>query len=78
MCRSPAGNRQSIRADRLRFLGLDDFAWETVEQESARTGVTAEAFIAFAVLYYVADIDSGRIARRISSSTYGEIPERLV
>jgi hypothetical protein len=47
---------------------LDDFAWETIEEESARLEVSVEDFIAFSALYYLADIDSGRIARRISGS----------
>jgi hypothetical protein len=32
--------------------------------------VAVEDFIAFATLYYLADIDSGRVARQISRSPY--------
>jgi hypothetical protein len=49
---------------------MDAFAWETVEEESARLGVSAEELVAFAVLYYLADVDSGRVARRITRSPY--------
>lgn len=50
---------------------LDDFAREAVEQESARLGVTVEEVVTFAVLYYLADLDSGRIARDVSASPFG-------
>jgi hypothetical protein len=49
---------------------LDGFACEALEQESARLGVPVEELASFAVLYYLADVDSGRIARRISTRTY--------
>ena len=51
-------------------LRLEGFAWEAIEEESARLGVSVEDFVAFSVLYYLADIDSGRIARRITRSPY--------
>ncbi len=46
---------------------LEQFAWEAVTQESARLGVSVEELLRFAVMYYLADVDSGRIARRISA-----------
>jgi hypothetical protein len=49
---------------------MDVFAWETVEEESARLGVSVEELVAFSVLYYLADVDSGRVARRIVMSPY--------
>jgi hypothetical protein len=49
---------------------LDEFAWQALEQESERLGVPIEDFISFAVLYYLADVDSGRIARRITHSPF--------
>jgi hypothetical protein len=33
-------------------------------------GATLEEFVAFSVLYYLADLDSGRIARQIARSPY--------
>jgi hypothetical protein len=51
-------------------LTLDGFAWEALEEESARQGVSVEELIVFSVLYYLADLDSGRMARRISRSPY--------
>lgn len=51
-------------------LRLDGFVREAVEQESQRLGVSVEDVMSFAVLYYLADLDSGRIARDISASPY--------
>jgi hypothetical protein len=51
-------------------LALDGFAREAVEQEAERLGISASELVTFAVLYYLADLDSGRIARRISRSPY--------
>ncbi len=44
---------------------LEGFAWEALQEESSRQGVPVEDLVAFAVLYYLADVDSGRVARRI-------------
>jgi hypothetical protein len=66
----PAGDRQGVPAERSLTVRLDGFAWEALEQESARLGVPVEELITFSVLYYLADIDSGRIARQISKSPY--------
>jgi hypothetical protein len=46
-------------------LRLDEFGWEAIEHESSRLGVSEEELVGFAVLYYLADLDSGRIARRL-------------
>lgn len=51
-------------------LTLEGFAREAIEEESARLGVSVEEFATFAVLYYLADIDSGRISRQITRSPY--------
>ncbi len=52
------------------MMRLDGLAREVIEEESARMGVPVEDLVAFATLYYLADVDSGRIARRISRSPY--------
>lgn len=54
--------------ERELMLDLDDFAWRAIQDESAELGIRAEELIAFSVLYYLADRDSGRIARRIPPS----------
>lgn len=46
-------------------LHLGCFAQEALAQESARLGVSAEELASFSVLYYLADLDSGRIARQM-------------
>lgn len=51
-------------------LRLDEFAWRATEEESARLGVSAPELATFALLYYLADLDSGRVAREIP------VPER--
>ena len=53
---------------------LEGFAWETLDEEAAREGITMDELITFSVLYYLADIDSGRIARRITRSPYPSRP----
>ena len=58
----PIGHRQP---EASLTLNLDEFAYRTIEQESVKLGVSVEEFAIFGVLYYLADIDSGRISRRI-------------
>lgn len=60
----PAGRRGAAAAREL-AVPLDGFAWEAVQHESARLGVSEEELVAYAVVYYLADLDSGRVARRI-------------
>lgn len=70
----------STRDDRLTkggrrlTLQLEGFAVEAIGEEADRLGVTAEELVSFSVLYYLADIDSGRIARRITASPYSNAP----
>jgi hypothetical protein len=59
-------------AERKLDLPMDEFAWEAVHAESTRLGVSVEEFVAFSILYYLADVDSGRVARRIARSPYPE------
>lgn len=51
-------------------LRIDGFAWEAIEQQCDGLGVSVEEFIAFSTLYYLADIDSGRVSRQILRSPY--------
>jgi hypothetical protein len=60
----------AAHSDRSVTLRLEGFAWESIDEEAAREGVTPEELIAFSVLYYLADVDSERISRRISRSPY--------
>jgi hypothetical protein len=54
------------RCDRHKLtLELDNFAWETLSEQSSELGVSIDELATFSVLYYLADIDSKRIARRV-------------
>jgi hypothetical protein len=77
MSSSCSGNHEPVGTDRSLMLLLDDFAWKAIEEEAARAGVTTEELVAFSVFYYVADIDSGRISRHISRSSYRRIHDDL-
>lgn len=50
-----------------RDLGLhvDGFIWECLVEEADRIGVSVEELAAFAIAYYIADLDSGRVARKV-------------
>lgn len=70
MSESRASDCQEARAERSLTLKLEGCTWETLCEEAAREGLTVEELITFSVLYYLADLDSGRIARRVSMSPY--------
>jgi hypothetical protein len=65
-----AGDPQGIREQHRLTLALGDFAHETIDEEATRLGIPVEELVTFAVLYYLADIDSGRIARAVPTSLY--------
>ena len=70
MSELPARNYREDRGDRRVTLQLEGFAAEAIDEEADRLGITVDELISFSVLYYLADMDSGRIARRIASSPY--------
>jgi hypothetical protein len=70
MSRPRSGEAQDEHTERRLTVTLEGFAWETLDEEAAREGITTEELITFSVLYYLADIDSGRISRRISRSPF--------
>ncbi len=61
--------------DRTLTLRLERFAWETLDEEAAREGLTLEELITFSTLYYLADVDSERISRRITRSPYPRLAD---
>jgi hypothetical protein len=54
-------------------LKLDTFAWEALTEQSSELGVSIEELVSFSVLYYIADIDSKRIARRLPPTTHSVV-----
>jgi len=59
-----AGDGPAAQSHEL-TLKLDDFTLEAICEEAARLGVSTEELARFSLLYYMADLDSGRIARRL-------------
>jgi hypothetical protein len=55
---------------------LDGFAAEAIDEEAERLGVSVEELVSFSILYYLADVDSGRIARQITTSPYPDASPR--
>jgi hypothetical protein len=47
------------------MVELDDDRWLELEAEATRQEVSVEALLEHAVLYFLADLDSGRAERRI-------------
>jgi hypothetical protein len=57
--------RRTHDGRRTVVLELDTFAWETLSEQATELGVPVNDLVAFSVLYYIADLDSKRIARRL-------------
>lgn len=55
-------------------LRLQGFAADAVSEEASRLGVSVSELVSFSVRYYLADVDSERIARRIVTSPYPDHP----
>jgi predicted DNA-binding ribbon-helix-helix protein len=68
--RISSAKTEHVRIDRSLTLRLERFAWDAIDEEATREGIAVEELIAFSVLYYLADVDSERIARRVSRSPY--------
>jgi hypothetical protein len=51
-------------------LQLDGFSADAIDEEANRLGISVDELVSFSVLYYLADVDSGRIARQIDTSPY--------
>jgi len=53
---------------------LDSFVWQALELEGNRLGVSEEELAGFAIAYYLADVDSGRLARAIGDAPKDTAP----
>lgn len=60
------------RRERRRSVTLEfeAFAWQSINEEAAREGLTLEEFVTSSILYYLADVDSGRIARQAARAPH--------
>jgi hypothetical protein len=47
---------------------LDDETWSAIVEEAERQAVTPEAVAVHAVVYFVADLDSGRLAEALAEA----------
>lgn len=65
--RFPPGSRQQD-GDGATRITLDDGTWEAVVEEAGRQSVTAEELLAHAIVYFLADLDSGRVAARLDET----------
>ena len=46
-------------------MAIDDELWRSVGQEAEHQGVTPQELVTHAVLYVAAEVDAGRVTRRI-------------
>ena len=53
-------------------LRLDGFAVQALRGECERLHLAPRELVEFAIAYYLADLDSGRIARRIPPQAEGQ------
>jgi hypothetical protein len=63
--RIPRFRRSAPAAGEAVKVGLDDDTWQALEEEGRRQGVDAVLLAEHAVLYFLADLDSGRLATRL-------------
>jgi hypothetical protein len=63
--RAPRFRRGAPAGGETVQVGLDDDTWQALEGEGRRQGVDAAALAEHAVLYFLADLDSGRLASRL-------------
>jgi hypothetical protein len=61
-------------------VGFEQFGWETLTAEAERQGVTVEELLVHAAMYYLSDLESGRVAarvfRQVEAAEAGEQPEK--
>lgn len=63
------------RGKRSVTIELDAFAMEALEDEARQIGVSAGELASFGLMYFLADHDSGRTARRLPPA--GEAPQPI-
>ena len=63
--RVPSFPRDRRLAEQTVCVGLDDDTWRALEEEAHRQDVDADALAQHALVYFLADLDSGRVAERL-------------
>jgi hypothetical protein len=63
--RAPRFRRGAPAGGETVQVGLDEDTWQALEDEGRRQGVDAGVLAEHAVLYFLADLDSGRLASRL-------------
>jgi predicted transcriptional regulator len=63
--RAPRFRRGGGRSGESVRVALDEDTWGALEEEARRQTVDAELLAEHAVLYFLADLDSGRVASRL-------------
>jgi hypothetical protein len=53
-------------------VSFDDETWAALEQEAERQGVAAEALAVHALLYFLADLDTGRLGELLVDALHEE------
>jgi hypothetical protein len=71
-----SGDRTDCGDRRTLALSLDSFTWEALAEQAAQLEISLDELAAFSVLYYLADLDSKRIARLIPTSLRKHSAER--
>ena len=46
-------------------IELDEFGWRALSDEAGRQNVTVEELLVHAAMYYLSDLDTGRVAARV-------------
>jgi predicted transcriptional regulator len=63
--RAPRFRRDAGLSGESMRVGVDDETWQALEEEALRQGVDAELLAEHALLYFLADLDSGRVGSRL-------------
>ena len=61
---TPAGRNKKEFAIHEVTISLDDFGWSRLTAEAETQGVSPEELVVHATIYYLSDVDSGRIGRK--------------
>ena len=64
--RVPRFSQDAAREPALEFeLDLDPDTWRELDEEAERQEVSVERLLAHAIIYFLADLDAGRVERRM-------------